>query len=163
MKKGSITLVLCIVVGLFLWAQPKKPVATQQKKTTSTQTKKVTATSPKTVAGVETPMTRGKALYMKVCVVCHQKDGGGVPRLNPPLIKTEYVLGDKSRLINIVLKGLNKPLEIEDDTYTNPMPPQAQLTDQQIADVLTFVRNNFGNKAPAITPAEVKAVRAKVK
>ena len=100
---------------------------------------------------------------MSTCITCHQRDGGGVPRLNPPLIKTEYVLGDKTRLINIVLKGLNQPLEIEDDTYTNVMPAFAQLTDQQIADALTYVRNNFGNKASAVTLAQVKIVRAKTK
>jgi mono/diheme cytochrome c family protein len=89
-------------------------------------------------------------------------DGGGVPRMNPPLIKTKYVLGDKKQLITILLKGLNEPLEIDDDEFHNPMPPQPQLTDQQIADVLTFVRNNFGNKASAVSTTEVKNVRAKV-
>jgi len=62
-----------------------------------------------------------------------------------------------------MLKGMNEPIEIEDEEYHNPMPPHAQLSDQQIADVLTFVRNSFGNKASAVTPTEVKSVRAKVK
>lgn len=160
MKKGFITSALCIAIVVFLWAQPKKPVVTQQKKIITTQAKK-TAAPPAKAASATTAMSRGQALYMKVCITCHQKDGGGVPRLNPPLIKTSYVLGDKKRLINIVLKGLNQPIEIEEEEYSNPMPAQPQLTDQQVADVLTFVRNNFGNKASPITPAEVKAVRAK--
>lgn len=156
MKKFFVTVVLCVSIVFFLWAQPRKPGATKAKKPASAQTKT-------TAGGTQASFERGKQLYSKICVACHQKDGGGVPRLNPPLIKTDYVLGDKTRLITIILKGLNQPLEIEDEEYTNPMPPQVQLTDQQIADVLTFVRNNFGNKASAVTPSEVKAVRAKTK
>jgi len=155
MKKIFSTTILCSCVAFVVFAQTKKP-ATQVKKTTTTQTTKTTTNGKPSLAG-------GQQLYSKVCITCHQKDGGGVPRLNPPLIKTSYVLGDKSNLIQIVLKGLNKPLEIEDEQYTNPMPAQAQLTDQQIADVLTYVRNSFGNKASAVTPVEVKAVRAKTK
>lgn len=108
-------------------------------------------------------IARGKVLYQNICLACHQADGSGVPRMNPPLIKTSFVLGDKTKLITIVLKGLNDDVEIEGEYYSNPMPPQAQLKDQEIADVLTFVRNSFGNKASAVQPAEVKAVRAKIK
>jgi mono/diheme cytochrome c family protein len=104
-------------------------------------------------------LANGKVLYAKHCVVCHQADGGGVMSLNPPLTKTEYVLGDPTRLINIILKGFNKEIEIDGDTYANPMPALAHLSDQQVADVLSFVRNNFGNKASVISPAQVKKVR----
>ncbi|SFW81631.1 c-type cytochrome [Chitinophaga sancti] len=108
-------------------------------------------------------MARGKVLYQQICLACHQADGSGVPRMNPPLVKTSFVLGDKTKLITILLKGLNDDVEIEGEYYSNPMPPQAQLKDQEIADVLTFVRNSFGNKASAVKPAEVKAVRATIK
>jgi mono/diheme cytochrome c family protein len=104
----------------------------------------------------------GEKVFKKYCISCHQADGGGVPHMNPPLINTSYVLGDKEQLIGIVLKGL-KNVKIEDETYTNPMPSFKQLKDQEIADVLTYVRNSFGNKAPAVTAADVKAVRAKTK
>lgn len=154
MKKFLSTIIMCSCIALIVLAQTRKPVV-QVKKTTTTTTKSTTSGKPSLAAGQQ--------LYSKVCITCHQKDGGGVPRLNPPLIKTSYVLGDKANLIQIVLKGLNKPIEIEDEQYTNPMPAQAQLTDQQIADVLSFVRNSFGNKASVVTPAEVKAVRAKTK
>lgn len=157
MKKGLITCVLCIAAALFLWAQPKKPVTTKKKTTTTVTTKKSAAAS----SGAQTSLARGKDLYMRACITCHQKDGGGVTRLNPPLIKTSYVLGDKTRLINIIMKGMNQPIEIEGEEYSNPMPAQPHLTDQEIADVLTYVRNSFGNKASAVTPAEVKAVRSK--
>jgi mono/diheme cytochrome c family protein len=106
---------------------------------------------------------RGKEVYTKYCLTCHQADGGGVPRMNPPLAQTEYVNGNKQRLIGIVLNGMNIPLEINGDSYENPMASHAFLKDQQIADVLTYVRSSFGNKSTAITAEEVKAVRAKNK
>jgi mono/diheme cytochrome c family protein len=105
-------------------------------------------------------LTRGAVVYKNVCITCHQADGGGVPNMNPPLIKTTYVLGDKARLAHIVLAGLAEPIEINGDDYKQHMPAQAYLTDQQVADVLTYVRNSFGNKASAVQVAEVKAVRA---
>lgn len=101
----------------------------------------------------------GEKIYKKLCLSCHQADGGGVPNMSPPLIKTSFVLGDKEKLIGIVLNGL-KNVDINDETYNNPMPALGPvLKDQEIADVLTYVRNSFGNKASAITAAEVKAVR----
>lgn len=101
----------------------------------------------------------GKKVYTQVCMSCHMMDGKGIVGMNPTLSKTEWVTGDKKRLINIVLKGQSEPLTIDGEEYVIPMPPQPQLTDQQIADVLTYVRNSFGNKASAITAAEVKALR----
>ena len=76
---------------------------------------------------------------------------------------TSFVAGSKTKLIRIVLKGLDSHEEIDGDTYTNTMPPLNYLKDQQISDVLTFVRNSFGNKATAITPGDVKYVRARTK
>lgn len=108
-------------------------------------------------------MEAGKKTYETYCLVCHQQDGAGVPRMNPPLTKTTYVLGDKKRLINIVLKGMNEEIEIEGQYYTNVMAPHEFLPDQEIADLLTYVRNSFGNKASMVTAAEVKAERAKLK
>lgn len=104
----------------------------------------------------------GKKVFIKSCLVCHQSDGAGVPGLNPPLGKTDWVTGDKKRLINIILKGLDAPIQVNGEEYANPMPPQPQLTDQEIADVLTYIRANFGNKASPVTVAEVKSVRAKL-
>jgi len=109
-------------------------------------------------------MERGQKLYVQRCMACHQEDGSGVPRLNPPLIKTTYVLGSKSRLINIILNGLDEEIEIDGEFYSNPMPPFGSLMkDQEIADVLTYVRNSFQNKASAVTAEEVKKLRAGTK
>lgn len=124
------------------------------------QTKKTPAKQPPVTSTLQQTMLRGKILYEKHCMVCHQKDGGGVMNLNPPLIRTAYVLGDKTRLINVLLKGLNEPLEIDGDVYVNPMPAQNFLTDGEVADVLSYVRNHFQNQASVITASEVKRVRA---
>jgi len=111
----------------------------------------------------QTSKQRGAALYKQYCLTCHQADGSGVPKLNPPLIKTTWVSGEKPKLIKWVLQGSVEKVDIDGESYTNNMPAQNYLTDQQIADVLTYVRSSFGNKASAITPAEVKTVRASIK
>ena len=108
-------------------------------------------------------MERGKKVYTQYCLACHQADGSGVPGLNPPLEKTPQVLGNKTKLVQIILKGMNTHEEINGETYSNIMPPHHHLSDQQISDVLTYVRNSFGNKASAISIGEVKYVRSKVK
>lgn len=105
-------------------------------------------------------LARGKIVYTSVCLSCHMAGGAGVPHLNPPLINTTYVLGDKAKLIKIVLNGFNEDVEINGQTYSNTMKPHSDLTDRQIANVLTYVRKSFGNKASSISAAEVKMVRA---
>ena len=104
-------------------------------------------------------VARGKKVYETYCLACHQADGTGVQRMNPPLVKTQWVLGDKKRLLGIVLNGMDEPIEIDGETYSNIMAPHDFLKDQEVADVLTYVRNSFGNKASAVTAAEVKAAR----
>ena len=111
-------------------------------------------------SGLKASKDRGKIVYDTYCLACHMQDGGGAPRMNPPLIKTSFVLGDKKKLISIVMNGLSG-VEVEGEDYSNVMAPHNFLTDQQIADVLTYVRNSFGNKASAVTVAEVKAARPK--
>jgi mono/diheme cytochrome c family protein len=105
---------------------------------------------------------RGKVAYESYCLACHQADGSGVQGLNPPLIKTKWTLGDKNELITVVLKGMDKEIEVDGESYNNLMPPMSHLSDQEIADVLTYVRASFGNKATVINPADVKKVRAKL-
>ncbi|MGN8069050.1 cytochrome c [Mucilaginibacter sp. SG564] len=114
----------------------------------------------RTTGGLKASIDAGQKVFTQYCVSCHQADALGVPHMNPPLVKTTYVLGDKTRLIKIVLNGFNEDVEINGETYSNSMASHDFLKDQEIADVLTFVRNSFGNKAPAITAAQVKTVRA---
>ena len=112
----------------------------------------------------QTSATSGKQLYTQYCLACHQEDGAGVPNLNPPLVKTSYVLGDKKKLIAWVLQGSgDQKVPIDGNYYNNNMPAQAALKDEEIAQILTYVRSHFGNKASAVAPSEVKAVRATIK
>ena len=133
----------------------------QTKKIVTKPATKVSAAS--SAGSLKASITRGQAVYTKYCLTCHQVDGSGVPNMNPPLIKTKWTLGSKTVLIQQVLKGSSGKVEIDGDTFSNTMPPLKTLTDQQIADVLTYVRNSFGNKASAVGIGEVKAVRAKTK
>jgi mono/diheme cytochrome c family protein len=103
---------------------------------------------------------KGKGVYETYCLACHQADGSGVPDLNPPLIKTKWTMGDKKTLINVLLKGLDQEIDVNGETFANVMPAMSHLSDDEIADVLTYVRNNFENKATAVTAKEVKAQRA---
>jgi mono/diheme cytochrome c family protein len=108
-------------------------------------------------------MKRGEIVFKSYCLACHQANAAGVPNLYPPLIKTKYVLGEKKALVTIVLNGLTGEIEVNGATFNGMMPPHNFLNDQQVADVLTYVRNSFGNKAVQVKPAEVKAVRTKLK
>jgi mono/diheme cytochrome c family protein len=111
---------------------------------------------------LQASIARGQIVYTARCLTCHQVDGGGVSRMNPPLINTKWVLGEKPQLIQIILKGMTTGVEIDNKQYHNVMASHKDLSDLQIADVLTYVRNSFGNKAKAVTEAEVKTERAKL-
>ncbi|RYE21131.1 MAG: cytochrome c [Sphingobacteriaceae bacterium] len=128
----------------------------------SAQIKKKPSLKPVAAPGIvdKASIANGLVVFTQNCVSCHQADGGGVPHMNPPLIKTPWVLGDQTRLINIILNGFKEDVEISGDRYSNVMPAFNYLKDQEIADVLTYVRNNFGNKASAVTLKKVTATRA---
>jgi mono/diheme cytochrome c family protein len=100
------------------------------------------------------------------CVTCHQSDGQGLSASGfPPLTGTRWVRGSEERLIKLVLKGLQGPIEVNGETYPGQVPMTAfegLLTDEEIAAVLTYVRNAFGNDASVIAPETVSAVREAV-
>jgi putative membrane-bound dehydrogenase-like protein len=106
----------------------------------------------------------GESIYEMACLPCHQPAGKGLPGVYPPLAGSDWVRGDTTRLIKIVLHGLTGPVTVAGQDFGGPnavpMPSLAGLTDEQIADVLTFVRKEFGANASAVSPAEVKKVRA---
>ena len=107
---------------------------------------------------------RGKTVYLQRCMVCHQADGGGVPKLNAPLDGSSSVNSTNiAKLVKYIVKGFNDRVEIDGEFYENAMPAAADLTDQQIADVLTFIRNSWTNKAGPITALQVKQTRSKLK
>jgi mono/diheme cytochrome c family protein len=108
-------------------------------------------------------LSRGKAVYENICGLCHNNDGTGKPGQAPPFVGSEWVLGDPSHLIRIPLAGLTGPLEVDGQQWNLAMPAMgAALSDEDLAAVLTYVRQSWGNKAAAITPEQVKAVRAEV-
>ena len=121
----------------------------------------VSATRSPLQDGLKESIERGKKVYDNTCLACHQVNGSGVPGMNPPLKKTKWVLGDKKTLINIVLKGMDEESVVNDETYSNVMPAFTSLSDKEVADVLTYVRNSFGNKASQVTEADVKKARGK--
>lgn len=108
----------------------------------------------------------GKEIYMKegYCTTCHQPDGKGLTSSGfPPLTNTKWVTGSEERLIKVVLNGLLGPIEVDGKKYPGqvPMTPFAgMLNDNEVAAVLTYVRNSFGNQAPAVSADKVKMVRA---
>jgi mono/diheme cytochrome c family protein len=108
-------------------------------------------------------MEAGKSVYESYCIACHQKDGSGVPGAFPPLKKTDWVQGDKTRLISIVLNGLEGPIEVNGERYNNVMTPHNFLSDDEVAAVLTYVRNSFGNEASEVMSKEVTTIREQPK
>ena len=104
----------------------------------------------------------GEVLFKGTCSACHQDQGQGIPGVFPPLAKSDYLMADKQRSIRVVLEGLQGRIDVNGVGYQNVMPPLANLTDHEIADVLTYVRNAFGNQGEAVTDAEVAAVRAEL-
>lgn len=101
---------------------------------------------------------KGKAVYAKTCIACHQATGAGVPSAFPPLAKSDYLNADVNRAIKQVIKGSNGPITVNGKKYSTPMPAQP-LNDQEIADVLTYVYSNWGNSKKVVTVAMVKAQR----
>jgi mono/diheme cytochrome c family protein len=101
---------------------------------------------------------KGKGVYNKVCVACHQSNGQGIPSAFPPLAKSDYLNKDVTRAIKGVVKGLNGPITVNGQKFNSAMPAQT-LSDQQIADALTYVYSSWGNNKTVVTPAMVKAQR----
>ena len=102
----------------------------------------------------------GEVLYRQHCANCHGGSGGGVPNRYPPLVDTRWVLEDSERLILIVLHGMIGPIEVRGQVYDEYKPPLAhQLSDAEIATVLTYIRSSWGNEAPPIGEEEVARTR----
>ena len=118
----------------------------------------ITGISTFTLPQDRNPLQDAKEVYIQYCQSCHMEKGEGVEGLYPPLAKTSYLKNTK-KIIDIILYGQLGEVTVNGKKYNTDMPAQAYLTDDQIADVLTFVRNSWGNKYTAITPVQVKAQR----
>lgn len=103
----------------------------------------------------------GQRIYNQ-CAACHQTTGLGLPGVFPPLDGAIWVVGNEDRLIRLVSHGLMGPIEVKGNTYNGVMPAFPQLSDEEMAGVLTYIRQAWSNAAPAISAAEVQQVRADV-
>ena len=115
---------------------------------------------------VPPPEHPGKATYDSLCLNCHQANAKGLANIYPPLAGSEWVTGDKGALIKMLLHGLSGPITVKGEPFGtgNPIPmPPSGLDDQKTADVLTYIRANFGNQADAVTVEEVRTLREKHK
>lgn len=108
----------------------------------------------------EDQIKAGEALFNGTCSACHQADGKGIPAVFPPLAGSDFLMADKDRSIGIVLNGLNGKVTVNGADFNSSMPPLSNLNDDEIANILTYVRNSFGNTGDAVTAEEVRTKRA---
>jgi mono/diheme cytochrome c family protein len=105
---------------------------------------------------------KGKKIYETKCLVCHQADGGGVPNMNAPLDGASNVVGNNiARLVRIIRAGYSERLPLDGMYYNNVMTPNPDLKDADIANVLSYIRTSWSNKASKITVAQVQAAKGK--
>jgi nitrite reductase (NO-forming) len=105
---------------------------------------------------------RGKSIYTAQCSSCHMMEGEGIAGVFPALAKSPN-LASKERLVKVILKGVRGPITVGDVTYNGEMTGFS-LSDQEVSDLINFVRNSFGNKAPAVLPKEIQtALKTPVK
>ena len=124
------------------------------------QMKKAIAGDPK-IAGIskEIVMEKGKRVYAQTCFACHQMEGQGLPGVFPPLAKSDYLMADRDRAIRGIIKGQSGEMVVNGQKYNGVMPP-VMLSDEQIAQVVTYVMNSWGNSGEIVTVEQVKKVHA---
>jgi nitrite reductase (NO-forming) len=102
----------------------------------------------------------GGVLYNGTCSVCHQQNGEGLANVFPPLASSDYLMADTDRAIEIVLNGLAGPVTVNDTDFNSVMPPMSQLNDDEIANILTFTLNSWGNEGDVVSSSMVAEIRA---
>jgi nitrite reductase (NO-forming) len=108
---------------------------------------------------IQGDQSTGGQLYTKYCLTCHQADGKGVRGIFPPLTGNARVTGSPMDIMRIVVFGLEGQITVNERDYNQVMPPQGYLTDKQIADILSYVRSSWENKASPITDEDVSKAR----
>lgn len=107
-------------------------------------------------------IAKGKKIYATRCLVCHQADGGGVPNMNAPLDGASNVVGNNiARLVRIIKKGYNEKVALDGFYYSNAMTANPDLSDADIANVLSYIRTSWSNNASKITVQQVQAAKGK--
>jgi len=120
-------------------------------------------TNPKIVnLTKEIQVEKGKQVFMQTCFVCHQPEGQGIPGQIPPLAKSDFLMADKVRSIRGVLAGQSGEMTVNGKRYNGIMVPLNYLSDEEVANALTYVRNNFGNSGDPVKPDEVRRIRSEV-
>ena len=108
----------------------------------------------------ELQVEKGKQVFMQTCFVCHGVDGKGIPNQIPPLAASDYLMADQERAIRTVLQGLTGEVTVNGKQYNGTMVPLNNLSDDEIANVLTYVKNSWGNTAPAVKNETVRRIRS---
>jgi mono/diheme cytochrome c family protein len=134
MKKGIVFFVLCLLTITFSSFQKKTPF------------------------DLKASISRGQEIYSANCIACHMEKGEGLEGVYPPLAKSDYLMADKKRSIIQVLNGVKGPMKVNRMDYDGEMAG-FELSDNEVSDVLNYVRNSFGNKGGAVLPTEVLAAR----
>jgi len=116
------------------------------------------AFSQKQKFDLKASIDRGKEVYIAQCMSCHLENGEGIADVYPPLAKADYLMEDKKRSIDNVIHGLSGEIVVNGKTYTLEMTA-FDLSDEQVSDVLNYIRNSWGNKGKAVTPREVAEAR----
>ncbi|MFP4088982.1 MAG: c-type cytochrome [Cyclobacteriaceae bacterium] len=113
---------------------------------------------PQAEPELQASIKEGQEIYNSYCMSCHMSQGEGIPGAFPPLAGADYLMEDKERSIRVVMYGLEGEIVVNGVTYDNAMTPMG-LTDEEIAHVLNYVRNSWGNEGEVVTFEEVKKVR----
>ena len=101
----------------------------------------------------------GKALFSGTCSTCHQPEGQGMAGVFPPLAKSDYIAADPKRVPSVILHGMVGPVKVNGEDYNSNMPPMSQLTDDEVANISTYVLNSWGNPGGRISKADAAAIR----
>ena len=104
-------------------------------------------------------ITIGQKIYNQYCLACHQSNGMGASGRFPPLVGTDWVTGNKERLVHLILNGMEGEIEVNGEIYNGLMPQHSFLDNDQVANVLTYIRTNFGNIASSLSAEEVENFR----
>ena len=103
-------------------------------------------------------IARGKEIYFAQCMTCHLEAGEGIEGVYPPLAKSDYLMADKKRTITQLLKGASGPIKVNGKPYDGEMTA-FDMNDQELSDILNYIRNSWGNKGEAVKPEEILAAR----